>query len=71
MPATSRKPSLKTMNDIDQFASPEQKAEFLEIIDILYTMPREPLPANDHIRAILCMRLNEIALAVHQAGWIP
>jgi hypothetical protein len=55
----------------DHFASPEQKTEFLAITDILHTMPREPLPANDHIRAILCMRLNEIAVAIYQAGWIP
>ena len=55
----------------DQFASPELKAEFLAIHDILCTMPRDPMPANDHIRAILCMRLNEIAVAIYQAGWIP
>ena len=55
----------------DHFASPEQKAEFLAIHDILHTMPREPLPASDHMRAILCMRLNESADAVYQAGWIP
>lgn len=54
------------MNDqsnMDQFDTPEQKAEFLAIHHILCTMPREPLLANDHIRAILCMRLNEIAVA--------